>query len=235
MKEKKIMLVTGTSRGIGRYLVEHYLERGYMIIGCSRHESNIESDCYRHFCLDIKNEKEVVTMFNDIRRKYRRLDILINNAGTASFNHSILTPYSTIEEVFKTNTFGTFLFCREAAKIMSKRKYGRIVNFTSGAVPLKLEGESAYAASKAAIDKLTQIFAKEFAPFDITCNAIGPAVIGTDMLQIFPKEAIEKVINLQAIKRTGKYIDIANVIDFFIKDESSFITGQTVYLGGVML
>jgi 3-oxoacyl-[acyl-carrier protein] reductase len=148
-------------------------------------------------------------------------------------NHSLLTPLKTINLLLNTNFIGTFLFCREAAKLMKSKKFGRIINFTTVAVPLKLEGEAVYAASKSAINTLTQILAFEFAEFGITVNAIGPTPIKTDLIKNVPEEKIKKILNRQAIKRFGEFIDIINLIDFFIKPESNFITGQIIYLGGI--
>jgi 3-oxoacyl-[acyl-carrier protein] reductase len=144
-----------------------------------------------------------------------------------------LTPVETARSILETNFIGTFLLCREAAKLMRKRKFGRIVNLASVAVPLKLEGEAVYAASKAAVLSFTQIAAKELASFGITVNAVGPTPIQTDLIKAVPKEKIEKLISLQTIPRPGKLEDVANVIDFFIQPESDFITGQVIFLGGV--
>jgi len=115
---------------------------------------------------------------------------------------------------------------------MSKNKYGRIVNFVTIAVPLKLEGEAIYAASKGAIEKLTQVLAKEVASFNITCNSIGPTPIETDLIKAVPQEKIQRIVDSLAIKRLGDFEDIANVIDFYISRSSGYITGQTIYLGG---
>ena len=168
-----------------------------------------------------------------MRRDFARVDHLINNAGIASMNHSLLTPYATVRRVMDTNLGGTFLFSREAAKMMQRAKYGRIVNFTTVAVPLKLEGEAAYVASKAAVQALTQVMSRELGQFGITVNAIGPVPIETDLIRAVPKDKIAGLIERQAIKRLGKYEDVANVCDFFLKRDSDFITGQVLFLGGV--
>jgi 3-oxoacyl-[acyl-carrier protein] reductase len=139
----------------------------------------------------------------------------------------------TAHKIYGTNVFGTFLFCREAAKIMQRNQYGRIVNFSTVAVPLKLEGEAIYASSKAAVISLTQILARELADIGITVNAIGPTPVKTDLIISVPVEKLEGLIERQAIHRYGEYGDIINVIDFFIKPESDFITGQVIYLGGI--
>jgi 3-oxoacyl-[acyl-carrier protein] reductase len=233
-KDKRVVLITGTSRGIGKYLAEHYLAQGDYVIGCSRAESTLEAvEHYLHFQLDVSDEPSVKRMFAEINRTYRRLDVLINNAGIASMNHILLTPAKTVKNIFDTNFIGTFLFCREAARLMKKNGFGRIVNFTTVAAPLKLEGEAVYAASKAAVISFTQIIARELAPFGITANAVGPTPVSTDLIKAVPPEKIERLVERQAIKRLGELRDVSNVIDFFIQPESDFITGQVVFLGGV--
>jgi len=232
VSDTEVMIITGTRKGIGRYLAEYYTAKGYIVVGCSRGESTLESKSYEHFCLDVADESAVKRMVNGVYQKHGRTDILINNAGIASMNHVLLTPLASAEKVFRTNVYGTFLFSREAAKVMSKNKYGRIVNFVTIAVPLKLEGEAIYAASKGAIEKLTQVLAKEVASFNITCNSIGPTPIETDLIKAVPQEKIQRIIDSLAIKRLGNFEDIANVIDFYISRSSGYITGQTIYLGG---
>lgn len=233
MSDKKVVVITGTSKGIGRFLSEYYLAEGYNVIGCSRSEIDPYHKNYAHFAIDVSEEKQVKNMLSAVYKKYGRLDILINNAGIASMNHVLLTPYKTIEKVYKTNVFGTFLFCREAAKLMKKNSFGRIINFATVATPLKLEGEAAYASSKAAIESMTEIFARELAEFGITVNAVGPTPIATDLIKSVPKHKIDQLIARQSIKRLGEFRDVANVIDFYIRPESDFVTGQIVFLGGV--
>lgn len=227
------MLITGARKGIGKYLAEYYLDRGYRVIGCSRGDAGIEAENYRHFSLDVSDEERVRKMFGEIRREFGQLDVLINNAGIASMNHVLLTPVKTVNNILNTNVVGTFLFCREAAKLMQKKGYGRIVNFSTVATPLKLEGEAAYAASKAAVLSLTEVLARELAPFGITVNAVGPTPVETDLIRSVPREKMDSLLARQAIPRFGRFEDISNVIDFFIKKESEFVTGQNIYLGGI--
>ncbi len=228
-----ITLITGTRKGIGEFLARRYVESGHLVYGCSRSAPEWTLDGYRHMLADVSDETAVKAIFSEIRRTHGRLDHLINNAGIASMNHSLLTPLDTVRRVLETNVVGSFLFCREAAKLMQKSRYGRIVNFTTVAVPLKVEGEAIYAASKAAIITLTEILAREVADFGITVNAIGPTPIATDLIRSVPQDKIERLIERQAIHRLGSFEDVANVVDFFLRRESDFITGQTLYLGGV--
>lgn len=233
MSEKDVILITGTRKGIGNYLAMHYAKRGFQVIGCSRGKLDAAIENYEHYQVNITAEQDVSGMIKDVYRKYGRLDVVINNAGIASMNHVLLMPSKKVLEILDTNLVGTFNVCREAAKVMMRRNYGRIVNFGSVAVPLKIEGEALYAASKNAVVSFTQILAKELGPHNITCNVIGPAPIATDLIAGVPQEKISQLVENLAIKRLGSFADITNVIDFFIKQESSFITGQVLYLGGV--
>lgn len=230
--EKLRMLVTGTRKGLGRHLAEHYTRAGWEVVGCSRQAIDFKDTAYRHFCLDVADETAVEAMFAELGRDRGRLDVLINNAGIASMNHVMLTPLSTVADIFRTNVLGTYLFSRQAARLMSKRKFGRIVNLATVATPLKLEGEAAYAASKAAVVSLTHIMARELADLGITVNAVGPGPIDTDLTRGVRKDKIDKLLEQLAIKRLGTPADVVNVIDFLIAPGSGAVTGQVIYLGG---
>ena len=116
---------------------------------------------------------------------------------------------------------------------MSRQKKGRIINLSSIAAPLNLEGEAVYAASKAALESLTRTAAKELGSLGITVNAIGPTPIDTDLTRTVPKEAIDSLVQKQAIQRLGTTQDLIKCVDFFLDEESDYITAQTLYLGGV--
>ncbi|WP_375752280.1 SDR family oxidoreductase [Vibrio sp. HN007] len=229
----RVIVITGTRKGIGKELSEYYLKKGDIVIGCSRGRQSIVHDNYRHYKLDVIDEKDVVKMVRSTKREFGKIDILLNNAGIASMNHFLTTPLTTVKNVFQTNFFGTFLFSREVSKVMMKQKSGRIVNYSTVASALDLEGESIYAASKCAIESFTRTAAKEVAPYGITVNAIGPTPTMTDLIKAVPKDKINELIDKQSIKRLGNTEDIINVIDFFVDKKSKFITGQVIYLGGV--
>lgn len=228
-----VTLVTGARKGIGRALVERYLAQGHVVVGCSRAESDLEHPRYVHHCTDVADEAGVTEMFRRVRKEQGRLDHVLNNAGIASMNHALLTPLNSVRTIFETNVMGTFLLCREGARLMAKRKAGRIVNFATVATPLRLEGEAAYAASKAAVVSLTEVLAREFAPYGITVNAVGPTPVPTDLIKSVPQEKMDALLARQAIKRFGTMEDVGNACDFFMRPESDFVTAQTIYLGGV--
>jgi 3-oxoacyl-[acyl-carrier protein] reductase len=233
MSDTEVVLITGTRKGMGRYLAERFVRRGAMVEGCSRTMPEWELENYTHHCLDVADETQVKAMFSSIRKRHGHLDILINNAGVASMNHILLTPVATVDRIMATNFRGVFLMCREAAKLMQRPRYGRIVNISTIAVPMRLEGEAIYAASKGAVVTFSRVLARELADSGITCNVVAPTPIETDLIQGVPRAKIDSVIERLAIKRLGRFEDVANVIDFFVQPESDYITGQVIYLGGV--
>lgn len=230
----KNYIITGTRKGLGKQMAEYYLAHGNKVAGCSRGKSSIDHNNYLHFELDVSDEIAVTKMIRAVKIDFGYVDILLNNAGIASLNHILTTPYKSVKNVFHTNFFGTFLFLREVSKVMIKQKNGSIVNYTTVAAPLNLEGEAVYAASKAAIESLTRVSSKELGEFGIRVNAIGPTPVKTDLIKNVPKQKLEKLLDRQAIKRFGEVDDIINVVDFYNSEKSNFITGQIIYLGGVM-
>jgi 3-oxoacyl-[acyl-carrier protein] reductase len=232
--DKKVILITGSRKGIGRYLVEYYSGKEYQVIGFSREQSDFKSVNYEHFCIDIGDEKQVKQAFNEIRKKYGRIDIIINNAAiNPSISPFVLIPADTIKNVYTTNVFGLMNSCREGIKLMIKNNNGRIVNLSSMAVKHEIYGETIYTSTKAAITSFTRVLAKEVYKNGITCNVIAPTAIPTDLSLSIDQNALKEVLNRNAINNFGRMEDISNTIDWLIKDESNAITGQVIYLGGV--
>lgn len=230
---ERVIIITGTRKGLGKQLAEYFLYQGDMVYGCSRRKGDIEHSNYTHFELSVADEVAVSAMVRTVYKNHKRIDILINNAGAASMNHFLLTPFSTAQKLMETNFYGTFLMSREVAKFMIKQHSGRIINYSTVAVPLNLEGELVYSSSKAAVEQLTRILASEIGTTGVTVNAVGPTPISTDLIKNVPEDKIQELLKRQAVKRLGTFEDVLNVINFFIDPKSEFITGQIVYLGGI--
>jgi 3-oxoacyl-[acyl-carrier protein] reductase len=226
------VLITGATRGIGRFLAEHYLSQGDTVIGCGRSAAAIEHAQYSHHAVDVTSEEAVKAMFSAVRSAHDGLDVLINNAGAASMNAFMLTPPATARRIVDINVLAPMRLTHGAVRLLRRSPAGRIVNLTTIAVPLRLDGEAVYAASKAAIESFTRIVAKELGAMGITCNAVGPSVIATKLTAGVPPEKLQRLIAAQAVPRQATAADVANVIDFFLKPESGLVTGQVVYLGG---
>jgi len=234
MSDQQVMIITGTSKGIGKYLTKYYVKKGFQVIGCSRSQVDYELRNYQHFCLDVSDEIKVKQMFAEIHKTYNRLDVLINNAGLYSVNYAILTPVKTVQDVFNINMIGTFLFCREALKLMKKSSYGRIVNISTIAVRLSSAGNSIYSASKAAVEQFSKVLAKEVAPDGITVNTLALSFVkGSGMVENISEKAIKEALEHTILKSWLDFEDVAHAIDFFISSRSNMVTGQILYLGGV--
>lgn len=232
MSERPVALVTGSRTGIGRYVAEQLVAVGYHVVGCSRQPADWALEGYSHLEADVADEAQVKALLTSIRRKYKRLDVTFNNAGVASMNHSLLMPAATLERIMSINVRGTFLVSRESAKLMRQRKWGRIVNLSTVAVPLRLEGEAAYVASKSAVEGLTRVMSRELVDLGITVNAIGPGPIETDLIRSVPKAAMQSLFSRLPIHSMGKPEDVFHVLQFLIDRKSDCITGQVIYLGG---
>jgi len=229
----RVVIVTGARKGIGRMLADHFLAGGAHVIGISRSEGSIDHPNYAHETLDVGDDGAVRELFVEVARAQGRVDIVINNAAVLTSMHAMLMPASRAEEMVRTNLLGVLYVSREAAKLMRKPKWGRIINIGSMASTLEPIGDSVYAATKAASLTLTGVLAKEFATYGITVNTLAVTAFETDMLAHLPRAKVDAVIAGLPLPRYPTADDITNVVDFFASPRSSYVTAQTVYLGGV--
>lgn len=227
------VLVTGSSRGIGRLLAEHFLAEDAQVIGVARGEASLQHERYRHFRTDLADPAALQALFGQLRRDYERLDIVINNAAVLTSQYAMIMPAASAQAMLAVNLLAPFLVSREAAKLMRKSRWGRILNIGSMAASLEPEGDSVYAASKAGLATLANVMAKEFAAMNVTCNTLAITAIETDMLGQLPRDKIDAVVARLPIPRYATADDILNAVDFFVSERSGYITAQTLCLGGV--
>jgi 3-oxoacyl-[acyl-carrier protein] reductase len=234
MSEPRVVLVTGSSRGIGHHLAQHFLDLGDIVVGCSRGEySGINHDRYDHHVVDVSKEGDVVQLFRAVRSAHGRLDAAVNNAAlNPTLSLLSLTPATAALETLGANVLGTFLVCREAVKLMMRKDFGRIINLGSMATRHEVPGEAVYTASKAAVNALTRVLAKEVAGNGITCNVVAPAAVDIGLATSVDPEKLRDVLLRNAIHEPGSAADVASTIEWLLQPESSAITGQIIYLGG---
>jgi 3-oxoacyl-[acyl-carrier protein] reductase len=230
-----VILITGTRTGIGHALATHLLQRGHQIVGCSRRPAAIDHPNYSHHVVDVTDAQGIKSMCRQVRAQFGYLDALINNAGTSNMNHFRLTPETVARSVFDVNFFAVLNCCRESVKLLrrSSEPSPAIVNVSSVAVPWALEGQLVYSASKSAVDQLTRVMSKELAESNIRVNGIGLPAVRTRLTRTVPEATIDELVQRQTIKRMCTTEDIVGPIDFLISVQSSFITGETIFLGGV--
>jgi 3-oxoacyl-[acyl-carrier protein] reductase len=230
-----VMVITGASRGIGRGLAQHFLERGYRVAGCSRGPATIDHAQYVHAQVDVSDEAAVRAWIRSLRSQHGRIDALVCNAGAARAASLVtMTDGRLFDEVVRSNLFGTFFVCREVARAMMVAGAGRIVTVSSMAVGLHEEGTAAYSAAKSAIVEMTKILAKELAGVGITANVIAPSMFDSDAFEALGETVQARAKSKLTIPRTVTIDEIANVVSFFLAPESAPITGQVIHMGLVV-
>lgn len=238
MNTKRIALVTGAAKGTGKAIVSRLVNENYFVIAIDVDERSgkkliIEYDKKKlQFAkADICKEKIVQHLFEKIVKEYKRIDVMVNNAGIIRDNMIWNMPLEDFDLVMNVNLKGTWLMCREAAKIMKQQNSGRIINISSRAW-LGNRGQSNYSASKAGVIALTRVLALELGKYNVCVNAIAPGLIDTPLTQKLGKDVLQKLIEAQPTKTMGKPEDIASTVLFLASEQTQFITGQTIYVDG---
>ena len=229
----KVVLVTGSSRGVGEILRTHFLAEGAQVIGVSTGPCIVDHTAYTHREADLSDPASIQQLFAGLRTGVGRLDVVVNNAAVLTSQYAMIMPASAAQAMVQVNLLAPFLVARESAKLMRKARTGRIINISSMASRLEPAGDSVYAACKAGLETLSGVLAKELASLNITCNTLGVTAIETNMLSQLPRDKINAVIQGLPLPRFATPQDILNVVDFFASDRSSYVTAQTIFLGGV--
>ncbi len=226
----KVILITGASRGLGRACAERLMEKGYRVVGLARKLS--PGAPFEIRAADVTNPASVCSALADLRRS-RDVYALVNGAGIASMNLVVTTPLETIRRIVDTNLLGTIYCCVQIAPALIRRREGRIINFSSIAVPLGLKGEAVYAASKAGVEGFSRAFAREMADHGVTVNVIAPGPVDTDLIAKVPPAKIQSIIDSQVIQRKATTDDVAGVVDLILSREAGMLTGQVFHIGGI--
>lgn len=225
----KLAIISGASKGIGQYLSIKLLEEKFKVVNISRSKSKNENVIDYEF--DLLKTNKISDLVKDIKKTHGSPQLLINNAGIASMNHTLLMKDKKIADIVNLNLTAPLILSKEVSKTMI-REGGKILNISSVAVPLLLQGEAVYASSKSGLEIFTKILSKELAEVKIEVACLGLTPIFTDLIKNVPKEKIDNIINQQPIKKTYTEIDIWEFLYNYINDKKQKFNGTVNYLGG---
>lgn len=242
MSERDVVVVTGGARGIGLGIAKRCLDANYRValldLDASALDLAIEELHQSHQAervmatqADITRSEEIERAFADIAERFGRVDVLVNNAGIVRDRRFLKLEESDWDAVVDTNLKSQFLTCRAVIPGMVERAYGRIVNISSRAW-LGGFGQANYSAAKGGVVSLTRSLAIEFAAQGITVNAVAPGIVDTPMFRGFKPEVQERLQKSVPAQRIGAAEDVAQAVLFFANRQSSYITGQLLYVCG---
>ncbi|MBU3103143.1 3-oxoacyl-[acyl-carrier-protein] reductase [Clostridium gasigenes] len=240
--QKRVVVITGSIRGIGREIALEFLEQGdFVIINGRREYEDVIAELemfsryinmYEYVKFDISKKEEVQEGIKSIISKHKNIDVLINNAGITRDKSLVKLEHSMWDEVINVNLTGAFNVCKEVVPNMIKNNSGRIINIASVIALSGNFGQTNYAASKSGLIGLAKSLAQEVAKYGITVNAIAPGFIKTDMTKNLPEKAVENLMAKIPMKCFGEASDVANVALFLSSDRSKYITGETISVNG---
>lgn len=240
----KVALITGGAKGIGRAIALKMAENGYNLVinyRSSIHEAeNVKRSCEDLGAevvlieADVSNESDVMSLFNQLKNHFNRLDVLVNNAGITRDGLAMRMSDEDFREVLDVNLISAFYTSREALKIMSKQRSGVIINISSVVGLRGNPGQINYAASKAGIIGMTKTLAKEMAPRNIRVNAVAPGFIKTDMTSSLTDKAVQALESQIPLNTLGTVENVADAVLFLSGESSEYITGQVLSVDGGM-
>jgi 3-oxoacyl-[acyl-carrier protein] reductase len=243
-QKDKVAVVTGGNRGIGRAIALTLAQNGASLAICGTNEATLkevaaEIEKTGVKCLaqkvDVSKMEEVEAFSKAVLEAFGKVDVLVNNAGITKDNLLIRMSEQEWDDVLNINLKSTFLMTKAFVRSMMKARQGRIINITSIVGVRGNAGQANYAASKAGIIGLTKTTAREFASRNITCNAVAPGFIQTDMTSALGDKAKEELLGQIPLGYLGETADIAGTVLFFASDEARYITGQVICVDGGMV
>ena len=236
--DKKNVLVTGCSRGIGLAIAKKLIDEGYFVVGTSRSKIDLAnllgSDNCLHQAVDVSNEDDISSMIESLTKQDIHIHCLVNNAGITKDQLFMRMNSDDWNSVINTNLNGVFYLTKSLIKSMVKSKYGRIVNISSVAGLMGNAGQVNYASSKAALYGFTKSLAKELASRNITVNNVCPGFIESDMTKELSDAQLENALQQIPLQRFGKAEEVASLVTYLLSDAANYITGQELSIDGGM-
>lgn len=242
--ENKTAIVTGGSRGIGRAICIKLASLGANIVTCYARGAEAAEEtvalCKEYGVsavavrADVAVKEDVEALFAEAAKITGTVEILVNNAGITRDNIILRMSDDEFNQVIDTNLRGAFYCLRAASKLMMKKRYGRIVNISSVVGVNGNAGQVNYAASKAGVIGMTKSMAKELGSRNVTCNAVAPGFITTDMTDVLPDNVKEQIAKSISLNKLGAPEDVANAVAFLVSDDAQYITGQVLCVDGGM-
>ena len=240
----KTAVVTGGARGIGFEVAKKFASGGATVVLVDVLEDAMKQAAEKllaagakqilTYKVDVTDEAAVEKMLDEVAEKCGRIDILVNNAGITRDDLLLRMEAEMWDLVMAVNLKGTFLMTKHAARHMLRQRYGRIVNLASVSGLVGNPGQANYSASKAGVVGFTRTVARELAKRGITCNAVAPGFIKTDMTDVLPEKAKETALAAIPMARMGMPEEVASVVAFFASDEAAYVTGHVLPVDGGM-
>jgi len=243
MSEKRLAVVTGAARGIGRAIVLELLKQGRVVAGLdinaeqlSKLEDVVKEAGFTAItkCVDITNTEELTEVLESLASEYSGIGILVNNAGITRDKLMMQMKEEDFDKVINVNLRAAFIATTFVIRSMVRNKFGRIINLSSVAGIMGQAGSSNYAASKAGLIGMTKSVAREVGKKNITANCIAPGFIMTEMTEVLPDAVKDAAKQIIPVRRFGKVEDVARAVAFLAGDEAGYITGQVLCVDGGM-
>ena len=225
-----MIIVTGASRGIGLAISNRLVDSGEEVLGISRDAASTK---FPTKSLDVTDFKSIKCLSDEIRVSGKKVTGLINAAGIASMNLALMANPLTSINLVNVNFLGTVYSCQGFTPLLVRNGGGSVINFSTIAATLHLEGESIYAATKAAVENYSKTFAKELSKFNIRVNCIAPGPIQTDLLSGVTEDQINKIVKAQIIANKFEKHDVADLVQLLLDPKAKSLTGQVFHVGGV--